>query len=84
MKRALVDYRTGLTPQLNQEPDIEKGDPKLFDYTWNPWLNCLDATCSSWCDIIQICNSYTSALFEKHPEVMITPIIKDVILRITR
>lgn len=47
MKRALVDYRAGLVPQLNQQPDIEKDDPKLFDYTWNPWLDCLDSTCTS-------------------------------------
>lgn len=47
MKRALVDYRAGLSPQLNQEPDMEKDDPKLFEYTWNPWLDCADATCAA-------------------------------------
>lgn len=48
MKRALVDYRKGLEPQPEHEDiDIEGADPKLFNYTWNPWLDCLDATCQA-------------------------------------
>lgn len=47
MKREMVDYKAGLTPQLNEEPDIEKDDPKLFQYTWNPWVDCADVTCTS-------------------------------------
>lgn len=45
MKRALVDYRKGLVPQTDREIDIDAADPKLFRYTWNPWLNCVDASC---------------------------------------
>lgn len=47
MKRALVDYRKGLVPQIETQQDIENADPKLFKYTWNPWLDCSDATCAS-------------------------------------
>ncbi|CAH0561206.1 unnamed protein product [Brassicogethes aeneus] len=47
MKRALVDYRQGLVPQADQEIDIENADPKLFKYTWNPWVDCSDSTCPS-------------------------------------
>lgn len=45
MKKALVDYRKGLVPQIEGEIDIEQDDPKLFKYTWNPWLDCNDSTC---------------------------------------
>lgn len=45
MKRALVDYRKGLIPQIETEIDIENADPKLFKYTWNPWLDCADSAC---------------------------------------
>lgn len=47
MKRALVDYRQGLVPQLDQEIDIEGDDPKLYKYTWNPWLDCSDTSCQA-------------------------------------
>ncbi|XP_076256834.1 arylsulfatase B-like [Rhynchophorus ferrugineus] len=46
MKRALVDYRKGLIPQIEGEVDIEAADPKLFKYTWSPWVDCADATCN--------------------------------------
>ncbi|ERL90859.1 hypothetical protein D910_08204, partial [Dendroctonus ponderosae] len=42
MKRALVDYRKGLVAQIEGDIDIENADPKLFKYTWNPWLDCND------------------------------------------
>ncbi|XP_031341212.1 arylsulfatase B-like isoform X2 [Photinus pyralis] len=45
MKRALVEYKSGAVPLVSKEPDIERADPKLFQYTWNPWLDCADATC---------------------------------------
>ncbi|XP_066154455.1 arylsulfatase B-like [Euwallacea fornicatus] len=45
MKRALVDYRKELVPQSEGELDIEGADPKLFKHTWNPWVDCIDATC---------------------------------------
>lgn len=45
MKRALVDYRKGLLPQIEGDIDIENSDPKLFKYTWNPWLDCNDVGC---------------------------------------
>ncbi|XP_066257279.1 arylsulfatase B-like [Euwallacea similis] len=45
MKRALVDYRKGLVPQIEGELNIEGADPKLFKHTWNPWVDCIDATC---------------------------------------
>lgn len=47
MKRELVEYRKTLVPQLNQEPEIEKDDPKYFRYTWNPWLDCTNALCTA-------------------------------------
>ncbi|XP_017769891.1 PREDICTED: arylsulfatase B-like [Nicrophorus vespilloides] len=47
MKRALVDYRSGLTPQISGKVDIEKDDPKLFQFAWNPWLDCSDSTCAA-------------------------------------
>ncbi|XP_050297699.1 arylsulfatase B-like [Anthonomus grandis grandis] len=46
MKRALVDYRKGLIPQLEGDIDIENADPKFFKYTWNPWVDCNDSACS--------------------------------------
>ncbi|ENN73788.1 hypothetical protein YQE_09608, partial [Dendroctonus ponderosae] len=45
MKRALVDYRKGLVAQIEGDIDIENADPKLFKYTWNPWLDCNDVAC---------------------------------------
>ncbi|KAJ8979202.1 hypothetical protein NQ317_016837, partial [Molorchus minor] len=45
MKRALVDYKTGLIPQIDLETDIVAADPKLFKFTWNPWLECKDSLC---------------------------------------
>ncbi|KAL1509593.1 hypothetical protein ABEB36_004304 [Hypothenemus hampei] len=45
MKRALVDFRKGLAPQLEGDIDIENAEPKLFKYTWNPWLNCPEVSC---------------------------------------
>ncbi|XP_018571894.1 arylsulfatase B-like [Anoplophora glabripennis] len=45
MKRALVDYRKGLVPQADADIDIEVAQPKLFRYTWNPWVNCADSSC---------------------------------------
>ncbi|XP_060530933.1 arylsulfatase B-like [Cylas formicarius] len=45
MKRALVDYRQSLVPQIEGEIDIDMADPKLFKYTWNPWVDCSDLTC---------------------------------------
>ncbi|KAK4887227.1 hypothetical protein RN001_003498 [Aquatica leii] len=47
MKRALIEYKSGSQSQINQKPDIEKDDPKLFQYTWNPWLDCADVTCTA-------------------------------------
>lgn len=47
LKRSLVEYRKDLKPQLEQEFDIEKADPKLFKYTWNPWIGCADVECTS-------------------------------------
>lgn len=47
MKRALVEYKSGTVPLVNQNSDIEKADPKLFQYTWNPWLDCAVATCKA-------------------------------------
>ncbi|KAF5269794.1 hypothetical protein FQA39_LY08575 [Lamprigera yunnana] len=47
MKRALLEYKSGSIAQINLNPDIEKDDPKLFQYTWNPWLDCVDATCTA-------------------------------------
>ncbi|KAJ8909740.1 hypothetical protein NQ315_013544, partial [Exocentrus adspersus] len=45
MKRALVDYRKGLVPQQEQEIDIQTAEPRLFRYTWNPWVDCSESTC---------------------------------------
>lgn len=49
MKRALVDYRSGLVEQQNKEPDIHSADPKFFNYTWSPWLDgCVsDSPCQA-------------------------------------
>ncbi|KAF5285021.1 hypothetical protein FQR65_LT02333 [Abscondita terminalis] len=47
MKRALIEYKSGSQSQINQKLDIEKDDPKLFQYTWNPWLDCADVTCKA-------------------------------------
>lgn len=46
MKRRLVLYRANLSPQLNKDPDIVHADPQLFNYTWNPWVNCFDDACT--------------------------------------
>lgn len=45
MKRALVDYKKGLIPQQEIEIDIENANPKLFKFTWNPWLECANPDC---------------------------------------
>lgn len=45
MKRALVDYRKGLVPQQEEEIDIQNANPKLFKFTWNPWLECANPDC---------------------------------------
>lgn len=47
MKRAMVDYRAGLVPQQARTVDIEKAAPELFQFTWNPWLDCGDAECKA-------------------------------------
>ncbi|KAL3266707.1 hypothetical protein HHI36_010869 [Cryptolaemus montrouzieri] len=47
LKRSLVEYRKDLLPQIEQESNIERADPKLFKYTWNPWLDCSDLQCTS-------------------------------------
>nr|UNO37562.1 sulf2 [Psylliodes hospes] len=47
MKRALVNYRSSLTNQLEEETDIDKADPKNFGYVWNPWIECTKPDCSS-------------------------------------
>lgn len=47
MKRALVNYRTSLISQLEEETDIDNADPKLFKYTWNPWSECTKPDCQS-------------------------------------
>ncbi|XP_018331767.1 arylsulfatase B [Agrilus planipennis] len=46
MKRALVDYKSSLVPQPTRSFDIENADPKLFQFTWNPWLECANPSCS--------------------------------------
>lgn len=46
MKKRIVRYRLDLKSQLNKEPDIDRADPQLFNYTWNPWLNCFDNDCT--------------------------------------
>lgn len=39
MKRALVDYRSGLVEQLNKASDVDGSDPSKFNFTWSPWLD---------------------------------------------
>ncbi|KAK9875600.1 hypothetical protein WA026_009402 [Henosepilachna vigintioctopunctata] len=39
LKRSMVEYRKDLLPQFEQVSDIERADPKLFEYVWNPWLD---------------------------------------------
>nr|CAH7737317.1 unnamed protein product [Callosobruchus chinensis] len=46
MKRALVEYRKSLVPQLEEAVDIENSSPKLFGFTWNPWLECSNVACT--------------------------------------
>ncbi|KAK9731198.1 Sulfatase [Popillia japonica] len=47
MKRKMVVYREGLVEWQERNLDIENSDPKLHHYTWNPWRDCADATCSA-------------------------------------
>ncbi|CAG9835256.1 unnamed protein product [Diabrotica balteata] len=47
MKRALVNYRSSLVTQVEEETDIEKANPQLFKYSWNPWLECTKPDCQS-------------------------------------
>lgn len=47
LKKSLVEYRKDLVQQIEQDLNIEKNDPKLFKYTWNPWLDCANAECTS-------------------------------------
>lgn len=42
MKRALVDYRSGLIEQSNKPSDLQGSKPTLFNYTWSPWLDGCD------------------------------------------